>query len=68
MVSPMDSKAQAAIPSAPIVFGGEKHDLLDWDASIDPPPQRPSGRVRVRINPQPKSKLPFQLDDADVLE
>jgi hypothetical protein len=39
----------------------EGPDILDWDACIETPPPRPSGKVKVRLNYRGRGK-PIPLD------
>ena len=41
-------------------------DVLDWDACIETPPSRPSGKVKVRLRFRGRGKpIPLDVSDED---
>lgn len=56
---------EAGLGHEPPILGVEEREVLDWDFSLEQVPERPSGKIRVRIRPKLESELPPGGDGSD---
>ena len=61
-----DMASDRSIESEELAESTEGLDILDWDASIETPPPRPSGKIKVHLNFRGRGKpIPLETSDDD---